>query len=116
MPVVAEHRAEKLRWLAARRDKSLARVKPEPPADKILLDPQPPSRQYGGVIVEQRKVINVADIRRPQHLGHEMIEPVEIKICEELTGQVPDRQAAAAAERVEQIVAVEIVVHRLLRV
>jgi hypothetical protein len=38
--------AEKLRRLGARQDHSLARMKPEPTAGKILLDPPPPARQH----------------------------------------------------------------------
>jgi hypothetical protein len=52
--------AEKLRRLGARQDHGLARVKLELPAGKIMLDPQPPARQYGGIIVEQREIIHVS--------------------------------------------------------
>jgi hypothetical protein len=45
-----------------------------------------------------------------------VIEAVEIEVGEELAGQVADRQAAAALEWREQIVAIEIEVDRLLRV
>ena len=48
MPVVIEHEAEELRRLAARRDKSLARVKLEPPANKIALDPRSPIATIAG--------------------------------------------------------------------
>ena len=45
-----------------------------------------------------------------------MIEAVEIEIGEKLAGQVADRQATAAPEGCKEIIAVEIKVHRLLRV
>ncbi len=108
--------AEKLRRRAARRYESLARVKLQSPAGEISLDPQSPIHQVRGVVGEQREVVNVADVRRPQNLGHEMIEAVEIEIGEELAGQIADRQTAAAPERLEQIVALEMQIHRLLRV
>ena len=67
MPVVTENEAKELRWLAARQDHGLTRVKLEPTARKIKLDPQPPLGQDRGVIVEQRDVIHVAHIGRPQY-------------------------------------------------
>jgi hypothetical protein len=94
-----ELEAEELRRLAAWQDHGLARVQLETPRGKILLDPRAPACQYGGLIVKQRKVVDVADIRRTQHLRDEMIKAVEIKVGEELTGQIPDREAAAALER-----------------
>ena len=57
--------AEKLRGLAARQNHGLARVKPQSSTHKITLDPQPPLGQYSGVIVEQREVVHVAQVRPP---------------------------------------------------
>src|SRR6202521_2674745 len=92
-------KAEKLRRLGARQDHGLARVKLEPTAGEVPLNPQPPVRQYGGIIVEQREIIHVTHVGCPQYFGHEMIEAIEIKVREELAGQVADRQTAAALHR-----------------
>ena len=73
-------------------------MKLEPPASEISLDPQSPIDQDRGIVVEQREVVDVADIGRLQHLGHEVIEAVEVEIGEELAGQIADRQPAAAPE------------------
>ena len=108
--------AEELRGLAARQDHGFARVKLQSSTHEITLDPQSPLGQYSGVIIEQREVVDVAQVRRPQHLGHKVIETIEIKVGEELAGQVTDRQAAAALEWHKEVVAVEIEVDRLLRV
>ena len=43
-----------------------------------------------------------------------MIEAVEIKVRDELAGQIADRQTAAAPERRKEIVAIEIELYRLL--
>src|SRR5215831_1936693 len=99
--------AEKMRRLGARQDHSLARMKLEPTASKIRLDPQAPARQYGGIVVEQLKIVHVTYIGGAQYFRHEMIEAVEIKVREELAGQIADRQTAAAPEWRKQIVAVE---------
>ena len=45
---------------------------------------------------------------------YEVIEALEIQVGEELAGQVADRQAAAALEWREQVVALEVQVDRLL--
>ena len=108
--------AEKLRGPAARQYHRLAGVKPQSSTHKITLDPQPPLGQYSGVIVEKRKVIDVAQIGRAQHLGYEMIEPVEIEVGKKLTGQVADRQPASALERREEVIAIEINANRFLRI
>ena len=59
------------------------------------------------------KVVHVTQVWRPQYLGHKVIETIEIKVAEELAGQVADRQAAAALEWREEVVAVEIEVDQL---
>jgi len=89
-------------------------VKLEPTARKIFFDPQPPARQYGGVVVEERKIIHVTHVGCAQYFRHKMIEAIEIKVREELAGQVPYRQTAPPPERVKQIVAIEIEMDRLL--
>ena len=45
-----------------------------------------------------------------------MIQPVEIKVGEELAGQIAERQAAPALQRREQIIAGIVDMHRLLRI
>jgi hypothetical protein len=45
-----------------------------------------------------------------------MIEAIKIDVCEELAGQIADRQPTAALERRKEIVAVEIEINRLLRI
>ena len=62
----------------------------------------------------QREVVYVAQVRRPQYLGHKVIETIEIKVREELAGQIADRETAAAAEWRKKIVAIEVQVDRLL--
>ena len=54
------------------------------------------------VVGEQREVVHVAQMRRPQHVGHEVVEAVEVDVREELARQVADRQPAAALVRREQ--------------
>ena len=51
--------------------------------------------------MEQREVIDIAQIRCPQNLGTEMVERIEIEVGEKLTRQVADREAAPALERRE---------------
>ncbi len=77
-------------------------MKDEPPAGEVLLDPRSPIDKTCGIVVEQRKVVHVADVRRLKHLGHEVIEAVQIQIGEELAGQIADRQAATPLEWREQ--------------
>ena len=91
-------------------------MKLEPAAGKILLDLQPPARQYLWIIVEQREIVHVTQVGRLQDFGREMIEAIEIKLRKELTGQVANGQTAAMAERLEQVVAIEVELDRLLRV
>ena len=90
-------RSRETAMTAARRDHGLVRVKLESSTDKILLDLQPQIRQHRGVIVEQRKVIHVAQIGRLQDLGDEMIEAIEVNIGEELAGEIADRQTCGGA-------------------
>ena len=66
--------------------------------------------------MEQREVIHVAHIGRPQYFGHEVIEAIEVDVCKKLAGQVADRQPTAAPERCKEIIAIEIEINRLLRV
>src|SRR5262245_48946365 len=91
-------------------------MKLEPPTSEIVLDPRLPVFEHGGVIVEQREVVYVAHIGRPQYFGCKMVEAIEIEIGEELARQVSDRQAAAALEGGEKVVAIEVKLDRLLPV
>ena len=88
----------------------------QPPADEIVLDPPPPFGQHRGIVVEQREIVDVAHIGGAQDLGDEMIEAVEVEVGEELARQIADRQTAAALERREQVVAVEIEIDGFLPV
>jgi hypothetical protein len=106
--------AKKLRRLSARHDHGLARMKLEPTAGKIRLDPQVPARQYRGIVVEQREIVHVTHVRGAQYFGHKMIEAVEIKVREELAGQIADRQTAAAPEWRKEIITIKIELDRLL--
>jgi RNA-directed DNA polymerase len=47
------------------------------------------------LVVEQSEVIHMAQVGRAQYFGDEMIEAIEIKVREELAGQVADRQTSA---------------------
>jgi len=44
--------------------------------------------------VEQRKVVDVTQVRRAQHFRAKMVQTVEINVGKKLAGQVADRQAA----------------------
>ncbi len=73
-------------------------MKLESSTGKVKLDPQPPFGQDDGIVVEQRKVIDVAHIGRAQYFGREMIETIQIEIGKKLAGQIADGETAAAAE------------------
>ena len=47
-----------------------------------------PRIEPGRVVGEQREVVDVAQVRHPQHLGDEVVEPVEVDVGEELALQV----------------------------
>ena len=91
-------------------------MKPQTPLFKKLLDPLPPLRENCGIVMIQRKVINISDIGRGQHPGHEMVERVEIEIGEELAGEIADRQTTPPLIGREQIIARKMEIDRLLLV
>ena len=89
----------------------------QPPALQIGANPLAPLFKSRGVVMEQRKVVDVAQVSaRPQYLLAEVIEPVEIDVGEKLTGQVADGKPPAALEWCQQVVAGIEDVDRLLRV
>lgn len=102
--------------LRGREDHSLAWVQFEPAPRQELCDLAAPFRQLLGAVGEQREVINIAQIRRTQFLGAEMIQRIEKDIRELLAGEIADRQAAAPLKRGEQIIAGEMQIYRLLRI
>jgi hypothetical protein len=59
-------------------------------------DSVPPIRQHRRIVMEQREIVDVANVRRLQHFGAEMIERIEVKVRQELAGEVADRQPAPA--------------------
>jgi hypothetical protein len=91
-------------------------VKLEPSASEKPLDPQSPFGQHGEIIVEQREIIDVSQVWCLQHLSHEMIETIEIKVCKKLAGQIPDWQSAATPKRLKEVVSIKIEVDRFLRI
>jgi hypothetical protein len=83
---IAKDKAEKLSRLPTGQHERLARVNFEAPAAEVALDPRAPVQQGGGVICKQREVVHIAEIRRMQNLGHEIIEAIEVEIGEKLAG------------------------------
>ena len=72
-----------------------------------------PRPQLAFAVAEQRKVVDVAQVRRATQLaGDELVERMQVTIRPELRGQIADRQATRAAGR-QEIVARKID-HRIL--
>lgn len=88
----------------------------QPPPLQETGDACAPLRQRGRIVMEQREIIDVAQIRRAQHFRDEMVASVEIEIGEDLAGEVADREAAPPLEGREQVLAGEMQIDRLLRV
>ena len=112
MELVAQERGR----LRGRQGHGLAGVQLQPPPHQKGFNPIAPFRQLLGAVGEQREVINIAQIRRTQFLGAEMIQRIEKDIRELLAGEIADRQAAAPLKRGEQIIAGEMQIYRLLRI
>jgi len=103
--VLVEHEAEEVRGLGGGHDPRLFWMQAEPPALEELVDPGAPLTQHGRVVVEQGKIVDIAHVGRTEHLGHEVVEPVEVEVGEELAGQIADRKATAPLVGREEIVA-----------
>ena len=70
-----------------------------------MFDSAPPAIELTMVVMKQREIVHVAHVALcAQHLLAEVVQAVQVEIGEELTGEVADRQPAAALERREQIV------------
>lgn len=87
-----QHIAKKLRGLRCEQDLRLARMQLQPAAFEEPGDARAPFGQHARIIMEKRKVIDIAQVRRAEDFGAEMIERVEIEIGEELARKVADRQ------------------------
>ena len=117
-PPAAGHEdiAKKLRGLRCGQDDGLAWMQLQSATFEQPCDPALPLGQHARIVMEQRKVIDIAQVRRAQDFGAEMIERVEIEIGEELAREIADRQAAPARERRKQVIAGKVQFDRLLRV
>lgn len=96
-----EHIAEKFSGLACRRHEGFARMQFQTAAFEEARNFLAPMFQNRWIIMEQREVIDVAQLRGTQDFGAEMIQRIEIDIGAELAGELADRQAAAAIKRRE---------------
>ena len=76
--------------------------RPPGPLDAAFEEPGdavPPVREAFGVVVEEREVVDVAQVAlRPQDLLAEVVQAVEVHVGEEPAGQVADGQATRALE------------------
>ena len=89
----------------------------QPPPGEISRDPLPPILEHRRVVLEQREIVDVAQIALwPQHFGAEMIEAIQVDIGEELACQIADWQTAPTQNRGQEIIAQVMDVNRLLRV
>ena len=75
-----------------------------------------PIAEHSRVMVEQREIVHVADIGRFQDLRYKMIETVEIKIREELAGEISNWQPSSPLKGREQRVAWEMQINGFLSV
>ena len=73
-----QHESEERCWLRRRQDHRLAWMQLEPPASEIAFDPRSPLRQHGRVVVEQREVIDVANVGRAEHFADPVVETIEV--------------------------------------
>ena len=56
----------------------------ETAAFEIAVDAGAPLGQYVLIIMEQREIVDVPDVRRAQNFRHPMVETVQIQVGEEL--------------------------------
>ena len=84
-----EDEAEELDRLVRRRDSGLAAMETQAAVSEEPGDATPPVFQAFGVVVEEREVVDVAQVApRPQDLLAEVVETVEVHVGEELARQV----------------------------
>jgi hypothetical protein len=104
--------AEEADALAAGEDPRLRGLQPETKASHPALDSPVPLVQLALGIREEAEIIHVADIAgTAEFFLYKVVDRIEVDVGEELARQVSDREAAAAFEGREELVAGEVLLH-----